>query len=152
MSKHKDYLKSVEESFITEAESNEVKEIKAEIGDGYEQDIYDYIKMQRTELQENDDLYTVFNAIDNVVGCKRIYERIQSINSAVDVNKGKVDITATAKVNDLKDHNVFETFMEDLKAYTKTKLTFDHVIDEIPLGENEMGGYNKAVLKLTVRR
>lgn len=148
MKKHKMYLESV----MNETEVKTAKDIEAEIGSGYDSDLYKQLAQEDQEIHENDDLYAIFNSIDNVVSCKRMYERIQTINTAVDVNKGLVSITATAKKDDAFDAKVFEMFMKDLKEVTQTKLTFDHVIDEIALGENAEGGYDKMVLKLTVRR
>jgi len=151
MKKHKEYLDSIIGS-VNEGENKTAKDVESEIGSGYDSDMYKQLAAEDAEIHENDDLYAVFNSIDNVVGAKRMYERIQSINTAVDINKGLVSITATAKKDDAFDSTVFEMFMKDLKEITQTKLTFDHTIDEIALGENAEGGYDKMVLKLTVRR
>lgn len=153
--KYKEYLKSIEESHnVTEdiAGVADISVIKGEIGDGYSNEIYDYVKQNSEAMHANDDLYEVFNAVDNIIASKSCYERIQTVDSRMDINRGKVHIIATAKKDEAFDVQVFEMFIDDLKAYTKTKLQLEQEIEDIPLGENDMGGYDKIVLKLTLGR
>lgn len=154
MSKHKNYLDSVFEKInkttVNEAKSKEKKDEKI---DGYESEVYDYLKQQEEFIEENEGLYKVFNSIDNIIANENEFQRIQTVDSKVDVNNKRVIITATTKVDDLqKDMEILELFVNNLKNYNKEagKFKYDYEISEMNLGENDMGGEGKLILTMEI--
>lgn len=149
MSKHKKYLDSVYDYMVTEAK----KEKKEEKIEGYESEVYEYLKQQEKFIEENEGLYKIFNSIDNVIATVNEFQKIQTVDSRVDVNNKRVIVTATTKNDDLKvDKDILELFANNIKEYNKDvgKFKYDYEISEMNLGENDMGSQGKLILTMEI--
>jgi hypothetical protein len=116
-------------------------------------DYVDEFEKEQTDFKdEYKDIYAVYTSIDNVVKNEYDFEKIQSIDSRIDIKNNSVNVTVTTKDRGEENKKILDMFLEQLKEYNKDikGLKYDVEYEDMDLGSMENGSNGKYIMHLIV--